>query len=101
MKAKHTPGPWEISKHGTPAHSPQFGVYAPNSPWNGVNDLAIVKDDNAEANAQLIAAAPDLIEACKMAEEFLRLECDCSESDDDGNPLKELRAAIAKAEGNS
>lgn len=58
---KHTQGNWEFSKHG---NNDSFGVYAEGSP----NDLAIVKGGNeeggeAEANAKLIAAAPDLLKA--------------------------------------
>lgn len=55
----HTPAPWSISKHATPKSHPQFGVYADESP----NDHCIVKGDNAEADALLIAAAPELLEA--------------------------------------
>lgn len=55
--AGHTPGPWEVSKHGTPDYAPQFGIYAEGRQ----NDLATVKGDSAEANARLIAAAPELL----------------------------------------
>jgi hypothetical protein len=55
----HSPGPWNISKHATPEHSPQFGVYAGDS----LNDLATVKGNDAAANARLIAAAPALLAA--------------------------------------
>ena len=55
---KHTPGPWSISKHATPEHSPQFGIYAES----GSNrDHAIVTGENSNANAKLIAAAPELL----------------------------------------
>jgi hypothetical protein len=63
---KHTPGPWAISKHATPEHSPQFGVYP-----EGGRDLAIVKGDNAKADAKLIAAAPDLLDALRACAAFI------------------------------
>lgn len=93
---KHTPGPWEISKHGTPAHSPQFGVYAPDSPSLRVNDHVIVVGENAEADANLIAAAPDLLAVLEGV--LIASEDNGKMSDIDWNGL---RAAIAKAEGNS
>ena len=61
--SKHTLGPWEISRHATPDWHPQYGVYAEGER----NDLAIVTGENAEADAKLIAAAPEL----KQAVEFL------------------------------
>ena len=61
MNTPHTPGPWNISNSASPAHSPQFGIYAEGER----NNLAIVYNDNAEANARLIAAAPDLLAALK------------------------------------
>jgi hypothetical protein len=51
--------------------------------------------DIAEANANLIAAAPDLLEALKSALGIMAdVECYCAESVE-----QEMRAAIAKAEG--
>lgn len=59
MNTPHTPGPWNISKHATPDYAPQFGIYAEGCR----NDLAYVVHENTEANARLIAAAPDLLAA--------------------------------------
>ena len=58
-------------------------------------------DAETEANARLIAAAPELLEACKAAlTEMAAWEMD---PDDMLNtalePIRSLRAAIAKAEG--
>jgi len=64
MELKHTQGNWEVSKHG---NNDSFGIYAEG---NG-NDIAIVKGGNeeggeSEANAKLIAAAPDLLKTLQM-----------------------------------
>jgi hypothetical protein len=83
----HTPGPWGVSKHGTPEAHPQFGVYA-----EGCNDHVIVKGDAAAADARLIAAAPELLAACEAAEPHIR-------GQGSAGALTQLRAAIAKAQG--
>jgi len=65
----HTPGPWNISKLATPDYDPQFAIY----PTEHLYHLAIVMNDNAEANTHLIAAAPDLLAALQLianSEEF-------------------------------
>jgi len=56
--AKHTPGPWQYS----PGHDPhnQAQIYGENG-----KTLAITYSDEGSANAQLIAAAPALLEALR------------------------------------
>jgi hypothetical protein len=56
---RHTPGPWNVSRHATPDYAPQYGVW---SEEDG-KDLAIVK---GAANAKLIAAAPDLVHTLEI-----------------------------------
>lgn len=53
MTETHTPGPWKVSKHGTPDYAPQYGIH------NGGNDFCIVKSHKGDAD--LIAAAPNLL----------------------------------------
>lgn len=67
----HTLGPWQTARHGTPDYAPQFGVYA-----NAASDLAIVRGPNAEANARLIAAAPDLLAALQTIADSEQLDGD-------------------------
>lgn len=58
-KPKHTPGPWVATKF--------MGTYGGPDTW-GVrlsNDTGITP--MLEANARLIAAAPELLEACREA----------------------------------
>ena len=91
--AKHTPGPWVPEDGGGKGSWIKSEV---NGEWAA---LACGSDDlTAEANADLIAAAPDLLKALK----YIVAECD-EDMDDDYNPhaapLANARAAIAKAEG--
>ena len=85
----HTKGPWNISKHGTPDHTPQYGIYTDN------NDFCIVKGQDAEANARLIAAAPDLLEALEAVYPFAEIY---TRGTTDGQPILDMaQKAIRKA----
>lgn len=63
MTGKHTPGPWQLSANG-----PE--IFAGGSTFR-VGPLATVypRNDGREqrANAALIAAAPELLDACRAA----------------------------------
>ena len=102
--SKHTPGPWELSK-------PNFGerhIYV--SSWRSVDGKkctsgkqhicvlpyegkrgAIVYHEMFNANASLIAAAPDLLEALEDLLGWQTLAPD--------DVVAAARAAIAKARG--
>lgn len=83
---KHTPGPWEIFR---PDDSGFLGIDG-----NGGKDSVVIYDDyggiKSEADARLIAAAPDLLAACEAA---LLNEGGWAEWQE------QVRAAIAKATG--
>ena len=58
----HTPSPWEVSTY----ENGDVAVYGENDPSG--RDLALVRGSSeAEANARLIAAAPDLLAALEAA----------------------------------
>lgn len=100
--AKHTPGPWLVSRgkydehrgypHGTVRHN---GIIICGLP--PVDRLPRREGEEA-ANARLIAAAPALLAACEAlceaiyGRDFERLQDDDDEGDD-------MRATIAKARG--
>ena len=56
---KHSPAPWEI------AETTRDILAETKGEGNGWYEIAL--SVNTKANAQLIAAAPELLEACKMA----------------------------------
>lgn len=98
IKASHTPGPWSIVDGGEGISSPEQGVRVVNQLQGHVCSPNNRGDDGSEAmaNANLIAAAPELLEAARLAlSEFEisteTIPCDCH--------MLELRRAIAKAEG--
>ena len=95
---KFTPGPLEVSKHATPEHSPQFGIHAGDSH----RDHVIVRGENAEADATLYAAAPDLLAALAQIERLASGLIDQSATHDglrNCDALANARSAIAKATG--
>ena len=90
-KPKHSPGPWEKRHH--------------NTGWAIVDStgehLAILFGN--EANADLMTAAPDLLEACKKSlvrfQSILDEAISIEEIRDDQKtwPIESLVAALAKA----
>lgn len=60
METKYTDGPWAIAKIGNDYD--QYMVYAETD--NRGNNIAHAVE--GKANAQLISAGPDLIEACQI-----------------------------------
>ncbi len=111
MSTKHTPGPWEFSTTADGARIRQHaepGSGNPTIAWVGcdyINDMNLEElSPEGVANARLIAAAPELLEACAIAEEqasyaLRRTRLDVEEAKKHlANIQKLLRAAIAKAE---
>ena len=63
---KHTPGPWKIDEN----KAYPVGVIQDDEMGLGIAEIGEWNSRNI-ANARLIAAAPDLLEACKLAFERL------------------------------
>lgn len=88
----HTPGPWKIE--GDPLSHRWFWLSTANLPAPLFEMKAVVgHPDEISANARLIAAAPELLEALNEAFDFL------GGVDDAGAIRATICAAIAKAEG--
>jgi hypothetical protein len=88
---KHTPGPWHVDEQNV--HSGQVCTCHGDTPgtWYEVWSPNWGEGINQKANAQLIAAAPDLLEALKELRDWYR--------ENVGLPACKANAAIAKAEG--
>lgn len=72
MSTKHTPGPWNVSIAFAEDH-PRIQIKSDNEilkvgPANGVAVClaGYVQNEESQANAKLIAAAPELLEALKQ-----------------------------------
>lgn len=111
-KTTHTPGPWRAQRDIRAAHmrnkpgwnpdNPEhcdWAIYGPSyrvglleqiRPWCG--------EQENEANARLIAAAPDLLAACEIIAKVFSPEHKGMGADAIA-VVKQARAAIAKARG--
>lgn len=97
-EGKHTPGPWKAEIVPADRFGPEYfrRVVDGNGDTLCLHGVALSSGEEAEANARLIAAAPDLLVVLKA----LRDECS-------GTPrawvlvglLTDASEAIAKAEG--
>lgn len=88
-KQGFTPGPWQSQPTAGHNIHGQTAIY---SEADGAKDIAIVYD--GEANAQLIASAPELVEALRAVVRCLEL-VDSSEAD--VAALNKAEAALQKA----
>lgn len=92
MTTKHTPGPWEATSGYSPeVRAGEALICAPKARTDGIGGQSL---GEIKANASLIAAAPDLLEALKYARNIV-----AHDLGDDSAHLVPLDAAIAKAEG--
>ena len=62
--SKHTPGPWTASQWHDSATDQGGWTISANGHLLPMSDMDSGDGDNPEANARLIAAAPELLEAC-------------------------------------
>ena len=98
MSEKYTPGPWNanftrFSRWVVGFHitDPKHGSLRP------ICEMGAMNPDEIAANARLIAAAPELLEALMLAESVYRQNCV-----NEGEPssvLDAMQAAILKATG--
>ena len=90
MTVSHTPGPWACTYTSNHAHDYRI------TRANGLKlPLVVIANDHSEqrANARLIGAAPDLLEALQNALEVIENEGDAFWTD----VADKAHAAIAKA----
>jgi hypothetical protein len=82
--SKHTPGPWEVDEPGT--------IYVGG--WEGPYRIEMGADH--EADARLIAAAPDMLRVLEDVARWVGGMCSCRADDEYHDSLL---AVIKKAKG--
>jgi hypothetical protein len=92
---KHTQGPWKSYLYGEDSYGRTIATVGANDGDNRICELCAVDlpVDAIEANARLIAAAPDLLQVTK---DFLLL---AALHDWEGAAIDFAKATLAKAEG--
>jgi hypothetical protein len=104
----HTPGPWVVApdpgrdcEECGACHEERFLVGWEMRGGGVVGLATILVDDHEEANARLIAAAPDLLAALEECAERLHAYADYGESVKDEALYDMARKVIRKAKGES
>lgn len=104
MTTKHTPGPWETEEEVFNAYENMTGIYVRHVESGRIcqtfANCLVNTDEACRANARLIAAAPDLLEAltaCVEALAFLRSQGVYVWPNHPNNPEVKALAAITKA----
>lgn len=92
--SNYTPGPWKAVHRGKHWNNPSVENY---EIWWSEDGELVVDQVYEEADAHLIAAAPELLEALKNLYAMVLGECPSLLRDDHHDDM--IRSAIAKAEG--
>jgi len=90
METKHTPAPWKISEDG------QGNPFITNPKEWGMICSITTREQNHEANAKLIASAPELLEALIKLNDYFFCEKPL-EDDEYSDLIKITQNAINKA----
>lgn len=100
-KTKHTPGPWRAKVGVSPLYRGLVAIIE-QSQENFIGIVAEageVPQSDWEANARLIAVAPEMLGAASFAEEVLRLGNSALAHGYRADAIRKLRVVIAKATG--
>lgn len=105
MEHKHTPGPWDWFT-GMDSNSALIKSSSPGMRFfvgangQGFAHTVGLPGEEDVANANLIAAAPDLLDVARAAEAiFARQKWATDSNDPEAVALRKLRAVIARATG--
>lgn len=101
MNKKHTPGPWVVGYGDAVGIGEVFGVGLDTEPdWTPVCMLSLSENVNEldEANASLIAAAPELLDALQS---LIDMDVAYQRGPKVWEAVENARAAIAKATGDA
>ena len=101
-ETKHTPGPWQVEDDGVHISGSAVMIcrmfVADDFPCIDDGDDAEECNEMAQANSHLIAAAPDLLNACQLTQSHVSGNFEDGYTIQvTGHQMEAIRAAIAKA----
>lgn len=97
---QHTPGPWKVEvKPAEFVIRSREGIRVISTSWHHSTRNPYPLEKEAEANAHLIAAAPDLLAALEII--LMTHDLSCKGEDCQISGIDLARVAIAKARGQS
>jgi hypothetical protein len=92
-RATFTPGPWVVMGKAVLEATRYREIL-----WLGHNTRSTIPKEEKNANARLIAAAPEMYEMCKLFEECME-NLDGRDGYDASYELAKVREVLAKVEG--
>lgn len=100
---KHTPGPWQVYRPNKFETGPtRIALANSNNPMSDEICVLYINPDGSTGNAELIAAAPEMLEALKAIVKNMRNPAQTDDFWQERTIAVELcEKAIAKAEGRS
>lgn len=103
IETRHTPGPWRVGRtHGAVVTDVEHpGVWSDEENKQGYGGFLVCESVRSQANANLIAAAPDLLAALKKTrtQAYGAIVASGSDPEYAAIAVSDADAAIAKAEG--
>jgi hypothetical protein len=100
-ETKHTPGPWEVIEVNLHDGPCKHALYVNGTGDYQFDEIAAVMmdyaDNSPEANARLIAAAPDLLSACEKMRDVLNTSAYDLSQEEYNAATGAANTAIAKA----
>lgn len=96
MTSKHTQGPWHLQRYRN-----RHNIHIETNGFIDTKIAHIAQREEQYANAQLIAAAPELLAVCKLAQKYVAkmVADDVQTAVPPQIALNKIEQAIAKAEG--
>lgn len=92
----HTPKPWRVGTGNTVVADSAEGTHSQPDNVEHYGGCLVAESIRTEANARLIAASPEMLDALETAEAWLS---EFNDNDRFARPLAEVQTAIKKARG--
>lgn len=96
----HTPGPWFVvgrEIHDRITEFDESGARIGSTP-NSIAEIHVMPFGNQEANARLIAAAPEMADALRSAGKMLQFAANATEDEDYADAASDIEKLLERLE---